>query len=300
MALDTLGGAWLYLDYERGRAYLERCVAVARESGREGRIASVYATLGAASCALHRFDDAERHLTEGIAFTDERDLDIVRVYMLGWLAVAHLHRGRWQEADATAGEIAHRPDVSDHNRVAALVALGRLYARRGDASPWQPLDIALELASRSGDFQHLGPVRAARAEAAWLAGDRDRTLAEARAAHELAVNKRHPWLAGELAFWRWRAGDAPESPDWLAEPFALQIAGDWRAAAAEWGRLGCLYERARALADGDEAARAHALAIFDDLGARPAAADLRRRSGPAARRMSRAARARPRAPTASA
>jgi DNA-binding CsgD family transcriptional regulator len=84
------------------------------------------------------------------------------------------------------------------------------------------------------------------------------------------------WLAGELAFWRWRAGAVEPPPDWIAEPFALQISGAWRASAEAWRRLGCPYERARALADGDAAAQGEALAIFDRLGAQPAAADLRR------------------------
>jgi hypothetical protein len=48
-----------------------------------------------------------------------------------------------------------------------------------------------------------------------------------------------------------------------------QIAGDWRAAAAEWERLGCPYEQARALADGDYDAQSTALGIFERLGARP-------------------------------
>jgi tetratricopeptide (TPR) repeat protein len=42
MAYDTLGSAWLPLDYERGRQYLERSLTVAREAGLEARIASVY------------------------------------------------------------------------------------------------------------------------------------------------------------------------------------------------------------------------------------------------------------------
>jgi DNA-binding CsgD family transcriptional regulator len=63
----------------------------------------------------------------------------------------------------------------------------------------------------------------------------------------------------------------------MAEPFARQIAGDWAGAAAAWERLGCPYEQARALADGDHSAQTRALALFDGLDARPAAAALRRR-----------------------
>jgi DNA-binding CsgD family transcriptional regulator len=276
MSYDTLGGATLFLDEARGRQHLDRCIEIARGAGLDGRIVSVYANLGSTLCALHRFDEAERCLIEGLALTEERDLDIVRVFMLGWQAIVHLHQGRWESAEALAGEVARRTDVSDHNRVAGLLALGRLQARRGDATAHLALDEALTLATRSDAFQHIGPVRAARAEAAWLAGDRPRALAEADAVYSAAVQKRHHWLAGELAYWRWRAGAADAPPDWIAAPFALQIAGRWEAAAEVWRQIGSPYEAARALADGAAAAQARALATFDGLGARPAAAELRR------------------------
>jgi len=51
--------------------------------------------------------------------------------------------------------------------------------------------------------------------------------------------------------------------------------GDWRAASAAWQEIGCPYEAAAALADGDEAARRAALETFDRLGAGPAAERLR-------------------------
>src|SRR5262249_8779695 len=60
-------------------------------------------------------------------------------------------------------------------------------------------------------------------------------------------------------------------------PFLLQIKGDWRRAARIWERMGCPYEQARALADGDPPAQMAALEIFIRLGAAPAAAALRRR-----------------------
>jgi DNA-binding CsgD family transcriptional regulator len=135
-------------------------------------------------------------------------------------------------------------------------------------------------------------VRAARAEAAWLADDHGRVVAEASAGYELAVRHRHRWHTGEFAFWRWRAGDAISAPKWTAPPFLLQIKGDWRRAAEAWERLGCPYEQARALADGDVPAQLAALEIFDRLGAGPAAGLLRRRMrGEGVRRIPRGARA---------
>lgn len=55
------------------------------------------------------------------------------------------------------------------------------------------------------------------------------------------------------------------------------MAGDWRAAADAWERIGCPYEQALALMDGDEDAQRAALALFERLGAEPAAEIVRRR-----------------------
>ena len=59
--------------------------------------------------------------------------------------------------------------------------------------------------------------------------------------------------------------------DDLAEPYALQIAGDFAGAAAAWHALGCPYDEARALAEtADPDLIRQAIAIFAQLGANPA------------------------------
>ncbi len=103
------------------------------------------------------------------------------------------------------------------------------------------------------------------------------TRREANAAFELAASKNHPWFTGQFALWRWRAGERVTLPNWTARPFVYQIMGDWQSAAAAWETLGCPYEQASALSDGDLSARLEALRIFEQLSADPAA-DLLRRS----------------------
>ena len=119
-------------------------------------------------------------------------------------------------------------------------------------------------------------MHAARAEAAWLAR---RLRADDRGgsgAYALALEKRHLWFAGELAYWQWKAGALDDAPDWIAEPYRLQLDGDAAGAAAAWSARLCPYEAARTLADaGDDAA----LEELDRLGAAPAAAELRGRLG---------------------
>jgi len=75
----------------------------------------------------------------------------------------------------------------------------------------------------------------------------------------------------------WRAGSLTATDGPLAEPFARQIAGDWWGAAELWARIGCPYEQGLALADGDAEAMRQALALFERLGAQPAATLVRRR-----------------------
>jgi len=82
-------------------------------------------------------------------------------------------------------------------------------------------------------------------------------------------------------------------PDEAAPPYLLP----WREAADAWHRIGCPYEQAEALADGDEAAMREALAILTRLGAEPAADRLRKKMrGAGVNRIP----ARPRASTRSA
>jgi DNA-binding CsgD family transcriptional regulator len=275
MAYNSVGSALMFSDFERGCAYLERSLALARDLSLDFYVANAFLNLGSGSGELHRFQKADRYLAEGIAYCAERDLDVLRLYMLAWQSLTQVYLGRWREAEEAAGEVLQQPGAMTISRIVALVALGRLRARRGDGDATTVLDEALTLAEGTQTLQRLAPVRAARAEAAWLNGERARALEEARAAYDLATNKQHAWFTGELAFWRWRAGDAISIPPWTATPFALHIAGDWRGAAAEWERLDCPYEQAQALADGDEAAQLAALALFEQVGANPAANALR-------------------------
>jgi DNA-binding CsgD family transcriptional regulator len=85
-------------------------------------------------------------------------------------------------------------------------------------------------------------------------------------------------LAGELAGWRRRAGLGGEVPPDVAEPYALQLAGEWARAAERWRELGCPYETALALAEADqEEPLRRALDELARLGARPAADAVARR-----------------------
>jgi len=279
-ALNATGSARLVSDVEdpQGRADLEESLEVARTARLDAEVAGAFTNLGSSFGEGYSFGLAERYLTEGLAFTGERDLDRWHWYMVAWLAIVRMYQGRWSEATELAQEVISNPGATAISRIMALVALGRVRARRGDPEVWTSLDEALSLAVPTGTLQRLAPVRAARAEAAWLEGDRRRTVAEACAIYGLALEYHQQWHIGELAYWRWLAGDLTSSPPGAAEPFGRQIAGDWSAAANWWQELSCPFESARALGESaDETALRASLAGFDRLGARPMAARVTQR-----------------------
>jgi DNA-binding CsgD family transcriptional regulator/tetratricopeptide (TPR) repeat protein len=274
---NVIGSALLLSGIDKGLCHLQRSIDLGGQLGMDAQVSIAHVNIASSYAEQYRFDKAEHHLAVGMAYTAERDLDYANHYMHAWLALTRLYQGRWTEAADTASWVIARPNTSAISRIMALVALGRVRVRRGEPGADQVLDEALDLAAQTGTLQRLAPVRAARAEAAWLAGDDALAVGEATAACELALNRRHRWFVGELLLWRRLGGDDVVAPTWCARPFRLQISGDWRQAAAAWQRLGCPYEQARALAGGDNAAQMAALDLFDRLGALPATAALRRR-----------------------
>jgi DNA-binding CsgD family transcriptional regulator/tetratricopeptide (TPR) repeat protein len=275
-ALATVGAAKTYTgSSDDGLATLVRSVEAARPIDRMARPIGV---LVAAAAWVRRFDVAERYLDEGLEYTRERELDAWRNWLLAWHAFLELQRGRWTDAAETAATLLRIPGLASDRRLFAVTVLGLVRARRGDPEVWPLLDEALGLVEETSQLQRLTIVGAARAEAAWLAGDESAVGPATEAPFELARRVGDPWAIGELAVWRRRAGLVEEAPPGAAEPFALQIAGEWKRAASLWTRIGCPYEVALALADsGEEAALRRGFDELQRLGGRPAAAVVARR-----------------------
>jgi DNA-binding CsgD family transcriptional regulator len=218
-----------------------------------------------------RLEEADHRFATAIAFAIEHDLDFSRWYLQSGQAALRAHQGAWDAAETEIRQLLRQPRVLPVTRLVALATLGQVCARRGSPEAAAVLDEALVLADRNGQLMRLGPVRAARAEAALLSGDRKRAREEVLAVRNLVFARGNRWQRGEFAWLLWQAGDQDVPTDHVARPYALQIAGDFAAAAAAWHELGCPYEEACALAESDDPALVRrGAAIFEELGARPA------------------------------
>ena len=185
--------------------------------------------------------------------------------------------GRWDESLALAEGMLSREFLSPANHVNPLHASGLVRVRGGDRRGLEQLEDSLRIAEAMGSADFVAEGRLALAEGLWLTGD----LVGARELAEMlwVQPQRHPWFLGSLAVWSRRLGLATSDagPGRCARPFALQLEGNWRAAADEWAAIGAPYLRGLALLDsGVEEGIREALDVFDRLGAR-AASDIAKR-----------------------
>jgi DNA-binding CsgD family transcriptional regulator/tetratricopeptide (TPR) repeat protein len=260
-------------DFEK----MERSLELARRADLPEKAARAF-TLLACSAVERRHSHARRYVEQGIAYCSERGIELFRLYLLAYRARLELDQGHWDEAAAAAASVLRIPRTSTTPRILSLVVLALVRARRGDPEVWPLLNEARALAEPTGELPRLGPVAAARAEVAWLEGDPAVVEAATAAALPLALERKAGLLIGELAEWRRRAGLHGAVHAAAAEPYALQLAGEWAQATELWAELGCPYEAALALLDADqEEPLRHALEELHRLEARPAAAIAMRR-----------------------
>lgn len=276
-ALNNMGTMESLAGRPEGREKLERSLELAQQAGFEEHAGRAFIHIGWVLKRTRAYELTQR-LEAGLEYTSERGLDLWWLYLLAYRAGAELDQGRWDEAVDSAAFVLRHPRDAYLLRILSLVVLGLVRARRGDPDARSPLDEALALGEPSGDLQHLAPVVAARAEAAWLEGRPGAVAEETQAVFDLAVQRKSSWVAGELAYWRWQAGIREEIPSCAAEPYALQMAGDWSRAADLWTEIGCPYEAALALADAeDEDTLLRALSELHRLGAEASATIVARR-----------------------
>ena len=276
-ALNTVGTMEMVLGRSGGRDNLARSLDLALRGGFEEEVGRAYLNFTSVAAATRSYDDFTSWADAGIEYCTERGLDAWRRYIYGSLARSELDRGHWDNAVEWAQSVL-ADDPSRLTRFDPLLAIALVRARRGDPDWRTPLDEVAAIAVASGELQHLAPVAAAEAEAAWLAGTPEAIPNVTEAAFRFAEREGWIWYAGELACWRARAGILEPPPESVAEPYRLELAGDYTGAAQTWLDIGCTYDAAVVLCCAGEAeGLRRALAEFQRLGARPAAAIAARR-----------------------
>ncbi len=255
---------------------LEQAAEAARADGDLGRLSLVLSMLGTGGGERRRYTVARKALAEALDVDRQSDNEIFEAYNSAWLARIDFEQGEWDLAAARARSVLEYPTAAEAPiGLTASGTLGRLAVRRGTSTPPSELvDIAAE--AHRNVLQYVWAPVCGLAEWHWLAGHQERVSEIVSSLLVRAFDSDSEWARGEVAFWAWRGGTIERPPGSVPEPFESLMTGAWQDAAARWRELGCPYEEATALAEGDPDAQRAAIDIFDRLGARPAASIARR------------------------
>ena len=257
---------------------LEDYNAVLDEAARNGVVfthAGERNFVAAMAAEVKRFEFAAEAADTSTRLATDANILTILVCDRAWAARMAFDQGRYDEAiEHAEGTERLAGNMFSESVVKALAALGRTRVRRGEEGGRQIIENALQRGV-SQTLRIEWPLWAGLAEHSWLWGKGGSVPDLIGPAYQRALAADSPWARGELGFWMWRVGAIDGPPEHSAEPFQLQMSGDWEGAARAWRSIGCPYEVGLALMDGDESAQLEALAMFDSLGARPVASLLR-------------------------
>jgi DNA-binding CsgD family transcriptional regulator/tetratricopeptide (TPR) repeat protein len=275
--LNSMGSFAMNRGDDGGFINLTRSLELALACDLDKQVVRAHANLAICLVRNRDYSRAESHFEDGLAYCVEHDIDLGLRTLQGERSRARLDQGDWVGAETDARTVLDVPWASPANRIPAMTWLGLVQARAGDPRAQTTLDQARDLALATAALEYVAPMAAARAEWKWLRGDLASCRAEAESGLRDSTQLSSPWLQSDLTLWLWRSDALIETPPGTLPAHTLEIAGEWRAAADIWERIGCPYEQALALLGGDEMAQRAALAIFERLGAAPAAEIARRR-----------------------
>jgi DNA-binding CsgD family transcriptional regulator len=279
-ALTNVVTARTQASVDEGLPELAAAIGEARRRGELDSLPRLYANLTDLMARHRRYEGLFPLIEEGMAAAHARDNAPLHGYMRGVGGHALLDLGRLTEAVAEGEGVVFGPYSRGIGRFPAMIVLSRARVRLG-LPEGGVIDQARALPTTLRDLMRQSPIAVADAEAHWLGERRPDPVPVLRQSLEQALATRCDlWALAESALWLRILGEPVSLPDSalhrVSRAHRLHIAGRWPEAAAAWRDQSSPYEQAIALSMGGEAAQREALALFDGLGARPAARRLRR------------------------
>ena len=249
---------------QKGLDLLRQSLDLALRNGYQEHAARAYSNLFTNSVRIKDYALARQVLPEGLHYCEERELDSWKTYILSWKARLLMDTGVWNEALQLAGDILGREDQASIVRIDALVVKGTILMRRGDAEALPLLMEAKAKAYESMELQRILPSLTALLEYDWLVGGNEVSWWSIEVAISMIGQSASLIENSAFAFWLRKALNRELPSPSVYEAYDLT---DPQKAAALWQELGCPYEQAVLLFEGDEDDKKKAIAITQQLGA---------------------------------
>jgi DNA-binding CsgD family transcriptional regulator len=251
----------------KGHDLLKRSLEIANRRHFHEHAARAYTNLASNAIQLKDYALATHTLLEGIHYCEEAELDSWRTYMLSWKARLLLDTGEYAGAVAIADSLVRNETQASIVKSSALVVIGTVRMRTNQPDALPLLLEARIKAFESMELQRMLPALTALLEYEWITG---RPILE-KAAIEYAIGLLSQGgtlrESSEFDFWLWKVRGEKVPLHEVHERYRADDPKMAKATAAGWAQLGCPFEQALFLFEGDEAAKREAIAIVHNLGA---------------------------------
>lgn len=258
-----------------GVSRLQQSLDIALRNGYEEHAARAYTNLGSAAMKLKNYPLAKKILGEGIQYCEERELNSWSAYMLSNMARVNLETGHWAEARSIATKLVNTDSQSSIIKIGAVAVIAVMTIREGRGNVLPMLNDAKADAFKMMELQRIIPILAVMLEFEWITGQQvvdDNTIEETL---KLMDQMGHMHEKSEFAYWLYKARKQIVNLPQVYEGYRFNDEATTQKAAELWEQLGCPYQQALALSEGDDEDKKKALNMINELGATAVYAKLK-------------------------
>jgi tetratricopeptide (TPR) repeat protein len=173
-ALNNVGDVQIriFSTRKQGIELLQESLNIALKNSYHEHAARAYTNLGHNGMLIKDYALAKKAFDEGIQYCEERNLDSWTMYMLASLARVHFETGSWNDALKIAEDLLKGDYLPPPAKIFALVVVGSIRTRRGEADAYPLLNEAKSKAMQTMELQRIVPALSALLEYEWIKGTR--------------------------------------------------------------------------------------------------------------------------------
>jgi DNA-binding CsgD family transcriptional regulator len=268
-ALNNAGDVQIRIPSSRqkGIELLQESLKIALKNSYHEHVARAYTNIGHNGLLIKDFEFAKEALEAGILYCEEKGLDSWTTYLLSSKARLCLETGKWNEAFQIADNLIKNEDQAPVVKIGALIIVATIKMRRGDEDVLSLLIEAKVKAFQTMELQRIIPALVALLEYEWIMDEQFIEKEALDTAIGMVEQMGNIYENSEFAFWLMKSRKQAVS---LVEYYeGYQDYNQKRAPkiAALWEELGCTYQQAIALFEGNEDDKRNAITLIQGLGA---------------------------------
>ncbi|MFL5811777.1 MAG: LuxR C-terminal-related transcriptional regulator, partial [Flavisolibacter sp.] len=193
------------LSENNGIELLQHSLEIALKDSNQEQVAQAYLFLGSGSVVSRNYSFAERIIDEGLAFCEEKDLDLWTSYILSWKAKLFFEKGNWDEALAIANDLINSEHQASIIKLTAILIVGTIRCRRGEDSGEALLLEAKWAAIATMELRMIIPVISSLLEQEWITGKNILERSECHRLIQMIEQSGNVFETDEFLFWMKRS-----------------------------------------------------------------------------------------------